>query len=72
MSRIALGDDGSLDTVLKCIECGEEFRFNYQQSDVEDQQGVELSEQERKADYDDWVKSLINETEAEHVCGEED
>lgn len=24
-----LGDDGTLDTVVRCSECGAEYRFNY-------------------------------------------
>lgn len=30
MAKMLLGDDGTLDTVIYCADCGQEFRFNYE------------------------------------------
>ena len=56
---IVLTDDGTLDTVLRCTECGEEFRFNYANSDGEESR-------------DTWIECLIDETADEHACIEND
>lgn len=55
---IVLCDDGTLDTVLKCTECGEEFRLNYDPDLM------------RQIDYDEFVQSSIEEMAEEHVCHE--
>src|SRR5690242_16284475 len=56
---IELTDDGTLDTVLRCTECGEEFRFS----------------SETLADYDpeemtrdQFIEQCIEDVENEHVC----
>jgi transcription elongation factor Elf1 len=70
---IDLTDDGTLDTVLRCSECGEEFRFNYdggmEPSTDEDQPD---REQDALDAYDDFVDECIAEVETDHVCGEGD
>ena len=60
--NIVLVDDGTLDTVLRCVECNEEFRFNFQSA----HEGIEGELPERA--YDDWVKQMIRETRHEHEC----
>jgi len=55
MSRVRLTDDGTMDTVLRCDECGEEFRFNYEWSASD-------------STYEEWVTSCIEEIEQEHEC----
>lgn len=59
--NIVLTDDGTLDTVLRCTECGEEFRFNYQSDDTA----------EDGESYDEYVQDRIDEIEAEHECPSE-
>ena len=54
---IELGDDGTMDTVLVCTQCSEEFRGTY------DGPGGEV-------DYTAWVGEFIEEVAAEHVCDE--
>ena len=55
--RIELTDDGSLDTVLRCSECGEEMRYNAPDS-LEDDFG----------DYDGFLDWAIQDAEDEHDC----
>lgn len=64
MSKIHLADDGTMDTVIRCSECGEEFRFNYDPS-FEDEPETEDEAQDR---YDAFVDECIEEIEAEHEC----
>jgi hypothetical protein len=70
---IELSDDGTLDTVLRCSECGEEFRFNY---DGGMEPGTDESQPDREQAaldaYDEFVDECIAEVEDEHECGEED
>lgn len=66
MSKIELSDDGTMDTVLRCCECGEEFRGNYDPSpDMP-------SEEDSHGGYDVWVDEFIEEVEDEHVCAVEE
>ncbi len=54
---IRLIDDGRLDTVLECSECGEEFRYNY----------VHYLGDEYD-NYDRWVDQIIKDETQEHEC----
>lgn len=56
---IKLGDDGTLDTVLYCDKCGDEFRFNFANDtfDIED----------TEPDYDDFIEDCIAEVKEEHI-----
>lgn len=67
---IELTDDGTLDTVLRCADCGEEFRFNYQTADARpvDEIGRPPTEREQQADYDAWLAECIVDVTAEHTC----
>ena len=59
-----LGDDGTLDTVIYCAECGAETRFNYDPAiSAEDANDV--------GDYDAFVGECLEEFESEHDCGED-
>lgn len=84
---ITLSDDGTLDTVLRCDECGDEFRFNWDGAPSDDDDADELAAladanptlNERqlqelldKTLYDEWVDSCICEIESEHECHSED
>jgi hypothetical protein len=58
-ARIYLADDGTLDTVLRCADCGEEFRFNYANA---------ATDGEDEDDYEEWLDHIIRETADEHDC----
>ena len=61
---IELTDDGTLDTVLRCTKCGEEFRYNFDPAmpDTID----DIAE-----DYDAFVEWAIEDAESEHECPED-
>jgi hypothetical protein len=68
---IELTDDGTMDTVLRCSKCQQEFRFNYDggmDAGTDDDQPER--EQDALAAYDAWVDSIIEDTESEHECRE--
>ena len=60
---IELTDDGTLDTVLRCSDCGEELRYNFAASSefAEDNQSDEVA-------YDAFVDWAIEDAESEHEC----
>jgi hypothetical protein len=66
---IELTDDGTMDTVLRCSECGEEMRYNYDGSldnaTDGDYYGANL---EVTDDYGDFVAWAIEDATAEHAC----
>ena len=64
---IYLGDDGTMDTVLCCDLCGEEFRFNYAAYDDDT-----LDAAADEARYDAFVDDCIAEIEAEHECEDDE
>lgn len=57
---INLSDDGTLDTVLVCSECNQEFRFNFAADDDHD------------STYEGFVEDCIADVTAEHECSTED
>jgi len=59
---IELTDDGTLDTVLRCSECGEEMRYTFTE--------VGLADDEPNAQkaYDVWVKGCLEDAAADHEC----
>jgi len=59
---ISLIDDGTLDTVLRCDKCGEEFRFNYECIEADPNGTQEAWEEEYRA----WVARIQEETANEH------
>ncbi len=66
---IELTDDGTMDTVLRCSECGEEFRFNYDpDTDDNDPDGRDVP----ASQYDAYVAECIAEIESEHECKPDD
>jgi hypothetical protein len=58
-----LSDDGTLDTVIVCDECGTEHRFNYSGLDVED---VVMADGTITVDYtyDEFVADCIADVDA--------
>lgn len=60
---IELTDDGTLDTVVRCTECGEEGRYNYDSSDAD------IVDPDDNGDaYDAFIEWAIEDFAAEHVC----
>lgn len=82
--RIRLGDDGTLDTVLVCRECGQETRYNYDgygpdESDRDTQ--LEALAEEHPNDslykladrlderaYAEFIEWAIADFDSEHEC----
>ena len=56
-----LADDGTLDTVVKCNECGQEERFNYDGD-------INMTPDEIEADYHEWVNGCCEGAEEDHEC----
>lgn len=70
---IELTDDGTLDTVLRCSECGEEFRYNYDPCGTEERaeelRTEGLSEDSiNEALYDEFVEWAIDDAMGDHEC----
>lgn len=63
---IELTDDGTLDTVLRCSECGEEMRYNYADG-PDDDSGTDDGTGSIAA-YDAFVQWAIEDAESEHEC----
>ena len=59
---IHLGDDGTLDTVVFCTECGEEFRGTW---DDDDDSLPDRFDTDGRQDFVEW---LIADVTAEHEC----
>ncbi len=55
-----LGDDGTLDTVIYCSECGEEARYNYD--------GGDIDEETAPQSYDAFIDWCLENFESEHEC----
>lgn len=82
--RIRLSDDGTMDTVLVCRECGAEARYNYDASSRDEQDNSDRLEEMRKTNpvasdaqlqgavdaqcYDEWVEWAIEDFDSEHEC----
>ena len=57
--KARLRDDRTLDTVIFCVECGQEERFTFMPQTDEDS-------------YDDFVEWCLDEFEDEHECEEDE
>lgn len=84
--RIRIGDDGTLDTVLVCRQCGAEARYNHDNDLSEDDYAARLQELADAADprahvsdlmrqldrtlYDEFVAWAIEDFDSEHDCSE--
>ena len=55
-----LGDDGTLDTVVVCEDCGQAERYNYQ--------GEDESAFEGPGAYQDFIAWALRDAETEHDC----
>lgn len=52
--KFSLGDDGTMDTVIICDDCGEELRYNYSGETGET--------------YDEFLEWAFEDAESEHEC----
>lgn len=84
---IELTDDGTMDTVLRCSECGEEMRYNYDPSGTEER-AAELTEEIARTNphwkpnqvsamvdrnlYEDFIDWAIEDATADHECAADD
>jgi hypothetical protein len=62
-----LTDDGTLDTVVRCTECGVELRYKYDSSDADT-----VDPDDNGDAYDAFVAWAIEDAEQVHVCESED
>ena len=62
---IVLGDDGTMDTVVYCTKCGQEFRGNWDGGGTDDGLPHRFLDDDSYDDYVDW---LIADVTAEHEC----
>lgn len=58
-----LGDDGTLDTVIVCSDCGEEFRFNFDH-DLDEN----ATDEQYEAAYDEFVAQCKLDAADDHEC----
>jgi RNase P subunit RPR2 len=68
MAKFELTDDGTMDTVVRCTNCGEEMRFNF---DPDGPDGIEEDKDAATAAYDAFVEECIETAEDEHDCQKE-
>lgn len=66
-SRARLGDDGTMDTVICCSECGEEMRYTYA-AGPDDQTYYDPDAQT----YDEFVAWAMEDFDEDHECEEEE
>ena len=67
---IELIDDGTLDTVLRCSECGEEMRYNFDpMDDTSDAPDPDSGEVDAYYAFVDWA---MEDAESEHRCSREE
>lgn len=57
-----LSDDGTLDTVIRCSECGAELRYNFDPSDCDGNPSG--------GTYEDFVETAIDDATEEHNCND--
>lgn len=71
-----LSDDGTMDTIIRCSECGEEQRYNYD-GDTEEECAPlcasrvpfgECTCGRAERSYDAFVDWCLEDFESEHVC----
>lgn len=58
-----LTDDGTLDTVVKCEDCGEELRYNYDIGGPDQVQGEDPDEP-----YYQFVDWVMDDAAEQHKC----
>lgn len=64
-NRIVLSDDGTMDTVVVCTECGSEMRYNF--VPFEPEEGGTPEDKQ----YENFVEWAIEDAESQHECPKE-
>lgn len=66
MPKFYLSDDGTMDTVVTCEDCGQDARYNWG-----GECGHENGEHPNEGDcYDAFVEWALEDAETEHECEE--
>lgn len=80
---IQLSDDGTMDTVLRCSDCGEEWRYNYDASETEERalevrsaymlimphaSNADANTHADETLYDEWIAECIEDISDNHAC----
>lgn len=55
MAKFELSDDGTMDTVVRCTECGQEDRYNFEPGPDADE---DADDTDNEAAYDAFVAGL--------------
>lgn len=67
-----LTDDGTLDTVVKCDQCGEELRYTYTPDEPTERLSRDRDLTDDGKDYDAFVSWAIDDAEQTHECASDD
>ena len=65
---IELTDDGTLDTVLRCTECGQEMRYTYTPDEPTERLSRDRDLTDAGKDYEAFVNWAIDDAQHDHVC----
>ena len=63
-----LTDDGTMDTVVRCENCGQELRYNYASGPFADEDYYTDDE----TAYDEFIAYALYDAELEHSCSDDD
>lgn len=64
MPKFQLSDDGTMDTVVACTECGKELRYSFHAQGGRDDDTQET--------YDEFIGWALADAEEDHECERED
>lgn len=68
-----LADDGTMDTVLTCSECGREMRYNYAAMGLDEINAeTELTDADNESHYNEFVEASRQDAAEAHEAEEED
>jgi hypothetical protein len=67
VNTFLLGDDGTLDTVVYCSECGRETRYNYADDNADEDVLTSTDEVDIRAIYADWVAVICADAAELHM-----
>jgi hypothetical protein len=73
MAAFELTDDGTMDTVVRCAECGEERRYTFDPAgpyevDDPDNNQPQSDEQQAEAAYEEFTRWACEDAEQDHEC----
>lgn len=63
MARFILVDDGTMDTVVECMYCGEQLRYNYAAEDADPDDDYT---------YNEFVSDCLLDAREIHECDPQD